>query len=371
MPIHGRERPISPFSGFIDERMDQPQFRSGRVKRLVPSLIASFLFALSFLVLPFGGKAQAQDSACKGVDLVAQLAEKDPALLRRIRQEAAAIPNGDGLLWRVEKDGSAPSYLFGTMHVTDPRVTELPASARNAFAEAETVVIETTDILNQKAMMTAMAEQPELMMFSGNESLADYLTAEERTIMEKTLGERGMSLQSVIKMKPWILISLVSLPECELDRQQQGEPVLDAKLAQEAKTEGKKIAGLETVAEQLSAMASVPMELHIRGLVGTLALGDRMDDLIETMISLYLAGEPGMFRPALGELLQLEGEEEADYAVFEKQMVEMRNHVMAERAQPLLDQGGAFIAIGAMHLPGETGLVALLRQAGYRVSRAD
>ena len=78
-----------------------------------------------------------------------------------------------------------------------------------------------------------------------------------------------------------------------------------------------------------------------------------------------------MFRPALGQLLRIEGQEEADYAAFEKRMVEMRNYVMAERAEPLLESGSAFIAVGAMHLPGETGLVTLLRQAGYRLQPVD
>ena len=340
--------------------------RFRRLWWLLPACLSGFLLAFA----P-AEHARAEEIACTGTDLVGQLAEKDPALLRKIKDEAAAIPNGKGLLWRVEKDGIAPSYLFGTMHLTDPRVTELPAAAKGAFAEAKTVVIETKDILDRNAMMAAMAEKPELMMFSGKENLADHLTQEERESVEKALKERGMPLGSVLKMKPWILISLVSLPECELQRQRQGLPVLDAKIAQEAKAEGKEVAGLETVSEQLAAMASLPVELHIQGLVGTLALGDRMDDLIETMVSLYLAGETGMFRPALGQLLRIEGQEEADYAAFEKRLVEMRNYVMAERAEPLLESGSAFIAVGAMHLPGETGLVTLLRQAGYRLQPVD
>lgn len=369
-PIQGREQTILPFSRYIALRMNQFHFRSSQLRWLAAAILASFL-SFFFWGLFLAGKARADEAVCQGIDLVAELAEQDPVLLQRIKAEAASIPNGDRLLWRVEKGSSKPSYLFGTMHVTDPRVTELPRSAKDAFTAAETVVIETTDILDKQAMMAAMAAKPELMMFPGKETLADHLSAEESQIVEKALQERGMPLQSVAKMKPWILISLVSLPECEIKRQQQGTPVLDAKLAMEAKAAGKQIAGLETVEEQLSAMASLPMELHIQGLVGTLALGDRMDDLIETMISLYLAGEPGMFRPALSELLELEGREEADYAEFEKRMVEMRNHVMAERAEPLLEKGGAFIAVGAMHIPGETGLVSLLRQAGYRVTPAD
>ncbi|WEX09902.1 TraB/GumN family protein [Chelativorans sp. AA-79] len=350
--------------------MKNDRLAPGHPARPLLTTLAAALLLLFLAALPAAGRA-AEEAACTGTDLVAELGRENPALLRRIETEAEAIPNGEGLLWRVEGRATAPSYLFGTMHVTDPRVTKLPEAAQNAFAEARKVVIETTDILDRQAMMAAMLEKPGLMMFPEGESLTDHLTPEQRQTVEEALQKRGMPLQSVIRMKPWILISLVSLPECELQRQQKGTPVLDAKLAQEAEAAGKDVTGLETVTEQLSAMASLPLDLHIQGLVGTLDLGERMDDVIETMVALYIKGETGMFRPALGELLELEGQEEADYAAFEERMVKMRNRVMAERAVPLLEEGGAFIAVGAMHLPGETGLIELLRDAGYRVSRAE
>src|SRR5690606_10570644 len=304
-------------------------------------------------------------------NLIAELAKEDPARLERMRADAAATPNGEGLLWRIDAEGSATSFLFGTMHVTDPRVVKLPPPAAAAFAEAQTLVIETTEVMDRRAMMAALARQPELMMFPAGESLTDHLTPEERDVVKRALAERGVPLQSVVKMKPWMLVSLVSLPECELQRQETGAKVLDAQLAADAKGADKTIAGLETVGEQFSAMASLPMDLHIQGLVATLSLGEKTDDMIETMIALYLDGETGMFQPALSTLLQHGREEAADYATFQEKMVDMRNETMVRRAAPFLEAGGAFIAVGAMHLPGEAGLIELLRKAGYRVSRAD
>jgi len=346
-----------------------------RLTRLPLALLTSapvrFLLTFGVVLLHAVGVARAEEIVCTGANLVPELAEKNPALLQKMKEEAAATPNGEGLLWRVEGKGAAPSYLFGTMHVTDPRVTEPPEASKAALAEARTVVIETTDILDRQAVMAAMLAKPELMMFPAGESLTDHLSSEERKLVERALEKRGIPLQSVVKTKTWLLVSLVSLPECELKRQQAGALVLDAKLAQDAKAAGKRVAGLETVDEQLSAMASLPMELHMRGLVGTLGLGDRMDDMIETMIVLYEGGETGMFQPAMSGLLELGEEEADDYAAFEETMVETRNRTMAERAAPLLDEGGAFIAVGAMHLPGEKGLIELLRQAGHRVERAD
>lgn len=333
----------------------------------------NFLFLLSFLFVATLaiGRAHAQEPACTGHDMLAELAAGDPALLARIEAEAAATPNGKGVLWKIEKAGVAPSFLLGTMHMTDPRVTALAPAAQAAFDQSSTVVIETTDILDQSKMMAAMLARPDLMMFTDDTTLTSLLSPSDAAIAEEALAARGIPLGSVIKMKPWMLAAMVSLPACEMARKAAGAPVLDIKLAQDAEASGKTLAGLETVADQLGAMASLPMDFHLKGLIETLKLGDRMDDVIETMIVLYERGDTGMFWPLFRAVLPNGADDKAGYAAFEETMVTARNLNMAEHARPLLDAGGAFVAVGALHLPGDQGLVALLRQAGYKVTRQD
>ena len=164
---------------------------------------------------------------------------------------------------------------------------------------------------------------------------------------------------------------MVALPPCELDRKQAGASFLDLKLAQDAERGGKELVGLETVLEQLDAMASLPMSFHVQGLVESIALGDRINDVIETMIQLYVTGETGAIWPMLRSVSpEMETDEElaAGYADFEKTMVHVRNKTMLDRALPLLDKGDAFIAVGALHLPGEQGLAHLIDEAGYTVT---
>ncbi|WP_048644969.1 TraB/GumN family protein [Nitratireductor soli] len=335
----------------------------------LPILLLTALLAGLLAATPVAAR-DARDIVCTGRSLLTELAAENPALLQEVRQEAAETPNGSGLLWRVEKEGAAPSYLFGTMHMSDPRVATLPAAAQTAFDRADRIVIETTDILDQRAMAAAMFKQPDLTMFTGNQTLADYLTEDDRKLVESALSARGVPFASVKKMKPWMLIALVALPACEVERKDAGMPVLDIKLAQEAQADGKELLGLESAVEQLAAMASLPMEMHARGLVETLALGDRLDDVMETMIALYLDGETGMFWPLIRAAVPEQDAGEADYAAFDQAMVKARNGVMAERAMPILAQGNAFIAVGALHLPGEEGLIEKLRKAGYIVENA-
>ncbi|BCH22238.1 MULTISPECIES: TraB/GumN family protein [unclassified Mesorhizobium] len=330
------------------------------------------LFLLSFMAVATlaSGQARAEMPECTGKDLMASIRTDDPDTFRRIEQEAAATVNGKGLLWKLEKEGRAPSFLFGTMHMTDPRVTSLPPAAQRAFDASQTVVIETTDVVDPARMMAAVMKKPELTMFTDDTTLPSLLSPEDAAVVDAALAKRGIPLASVIKMKPWILATMAVLPACETARKAAGAPVLDVKLAKDAEASGKKLEGLETATEQLEAMASLPMDFHLEGLVETLKLGDRMDDIVETMITLYLRGDMGMYWPLFRAALPDAAGDEAGYAAFEEAMITERNKTMAGKAEPLLAAGNAFIAVGALHLPGPDGLVELFRKAGYTVSPA-
>lgn len=328
--------------------------------------LALFLATLVFSVSQ--ARAQETEVACTGVNLLAQMERDDPATLAAIRAEAAEVENGRGLLWKVGKEGAAPSYLFGTMHMSDPRVVRLDQRAQAAFDASATVVIETTEVLDPAKMLAAVLANPELTMFTDGTTLTSLVPRDERTAFEAALARRGIPPASVEKMKPWMISAMIALPACEMARKATGAPVLDAQLARQGEAAGKALAGLETVAGQLRAMASLPMAFHVRGLIETLELGDAVDDVIETMIVLYLAEETGMFWPFFRAALPAADEgNDAGFFAFEEAMVTARNRTMADSAAPFLDEGSAFIAVGALHLPGPQGLVALLRKKGYRV----
>lgn len=342
-----------------------------RLCRFALRLLALCNLAFIALFLLVATIAVGRAAECTGEDMMAELVASNPATLATIREEAAATRNGHGLLWKVEKPGTEPSWLFGTMHMADPRVLSLPEQAQAAFDTSSTVVIETTDALDQSRMMAALASRPDLMMFTDGTTLTSLLSPADRTAIEAALKTRGISLASVNKMKPWMIASILALPACEMTRKAEGDKVLDQQLAADALAHGKKLEGLETAADQLGAMAGLPMEFHLRGLVETVALGDRMDDVIETMILLYKTKDVGtiwpLFRHALPAGAET-GDQDSGYAAFEETMVTARNHTMAERAAPILAKGNAFIAVGALHLPGDEGIVELLRRQGYTVT---
>lgn len=330
---------------------------------------ANMLFLIAFVAtLLLGATKVRAEEACAGENLIARMEAEAPHKLEAVRAEAANELNGRGLLWRIERPGVKPSWLFGTMHMSDPRVTTLPSKAEAAMAASSTLVIETTDVLDPARMAAAMLARPELTMFTDGTSLPDLLSPEDRAAVEAALAERGISLGAVQKMKPWLIAAMASLPSCEMARKSAGKPVLDVLLANRAKERGMAVEGLESAAGQLEAMASLPMDFHVRGLVETLKLGKRIDDIMETMIVLYLEGNIAAIWPFFRAELPPSGEDEAGYAVFQEAMIASRNRKMAEGAATYLDAGGVFLAVGALHLPGPEGLVELLRGQGWTVT---
>ena len=331
--------------------------------------IALLILLVAGLLIGTGKAGASESSACGGTSLVKQLAASNPQKLAIVRARASGTRNGSGLLWKIEKSGIAPSYLFGTMHVTDPKVTRMPDAAQAAFDAAGTVVIETIEILDPAIAQAVLVQRPELTMFTDGSTLTALLDEEQAKLIEAELARRDIPFAMVSQMKPWMISGLVALPACEMARKARGVEFLDIKIAKSARAQGKELLGLESIGEQMAAMADLPMEFHIQGLIETIKLADLMPDIMATMTDLYLQGEIAQIMPLILAAGPQGAEQDIDgYAQFEERIVRMRNHVMAERAAPILDAGNAFIAVGALHLPGEEGVVALLQDAGYTVT---
>jgi uncharacterized protein len=334
------------------------------------SMVTGLMIALFFGFALMVARPAFAEEACGGKNLVAEI--KDADVLAQIDAEAAAKPNGKGLLWRIAKPGLPDSYLFGTMHVTDMRVLNLPANAQAAFEKSTSLVIETTDVLDPVKASAAIMKRPELMSFTDGTNLEQLIPAQDLPMVKDELSKRGMPLGAVKMIKPWMLAAMLATPACEAKRKGEGIEILDISLATRAEIAGKPVEGLETMEEQIGAMASLPMKDHINGLVETLRMADLTDDVFETMISLYAGGDTARIMPTLNAAMETKtGKGELDdleaQAAFEEKMITNRNTVMATRLPEKLAKGGAFVAIGALHLAGELGVVQQLKNKGYQV----
>jgi len=318
-------------------------------------------------------KEKSQDQAapsCSGVDMLAETATKDPGLYNRIMAAAAGAKNSDAILWKVEKAGRPASYLFGTVHLTDPRVTTLSPAVEKAIKESETIALEVSDI-SETATSTVIAKSAPLVMFTDGRRLDGMLSTGEYDTVKAIIGRSGMPVDLAALFKPWIVTMILSVSDCERAKVQSGARVLDMKIAELGKSRGMDVVGLETISDQLEAMAAVPEKQQLDMLRSSLRFADRTNDMMETLVQLYLHRHISAALPFQVALAQQAGIGDEAFAGFQQKLLIERNEKMRAVAEPLLEKGGVFIAIGALHLPGDKGFVELLRQAGYTVTAVE
>jgi uncharacterized protein YbaP (TraB family) len=259
-----------------------------------------------------------------------------------------------GILWRIDGAATQPSYLLGTIHSDDARITTLPVTITNIFQQADSFSGEIDMDLPNLMQASQATLLPE------GESLQQLL---DSTLYQQTvqlLAAYGMPELVVQRMKPWAAAATLSLP-----RPQTGL-FLDMLLYTQAAAQGKRVYGLETVSEQVGAMESMPRDLQIIMLRDAVAQHDQLDQIIEALINAYLQRDLNALESISDKAMQQGDARVAQ--LFTSQVVVNRNRRMLERMQPRLDEGNAFIAVGALHLPGKDGLLTLLRNKGYRVS---
>jgi uncharacterized protein YbaP (TraB family) len=272
---------------------------------------------------------------------------------------AALPPSGPahGLLWEISHPGAAPSYLFGTVHSEAPGVVGLDPVVERAFTGSRQVILEV--MLDSDAMVTSSAamlitEGPLLPQIVGKPLFEQAALA---------LQSRGIPEMVAEHLQPWAAATVLSMPAPVT-----GE-VLDLVLFERAQQAGKPLHGLETIAEQLDVFEGLPLEEQVALLRDAVEQFARIDAMYAELLAAYK-------RQDLAALMALN---EASMATsdqrlardFERRLIVDRNRRMAGRMEPYLQQGGVFVAVGALHLPGQQGLLKLLEQRGYSLRAVD
>jgi len=329
------------------------------------------LCALIFIASGFAsGPALADDAHCQGTDMLAELQAKKPDVYEKVMAESRTLANTEAMLWKVEKLGAGTSYLFGTMHLSDPRIAELPPAAIDAIAHSKSVALEVAD-LSPEAVAAAMANAAKLIVYTDGQSLKSMLSDDDYKKVVQIVVKSGMPGDFAALMKPWLVSMLLATSDCERKQVASGKAVLDLRVAAEAQKHGITVTGLETIEGQLGALASIPDDQQLAILKVELDYIDRADDMMETMVQMYAKRQIGAAMPFQLVLAAESGAPPSTFDGFKKALLIDRNGKMRDAALPLFQKGNAFVAIGALHLPGPGGLVALLRESGYTVTPVE
>lgn len=265
------------------------------------------------------------------------------------------------LLWKVSGNGlTEPSYIFGTYHLLgDKFLAEVP-EVEAAYKNAKGVVVETV-IDSSKLISISM------MAIMRDNKISNLLTPADFKLVADTLTKySGYGLNMLDMLKPsqinamLVLLQSQKLNEKTLSKY-SGLP-LDVYFASTAKKINKPVTQLESMEEQMKMLLDhFPVEEQARQLVEYVKNSAANSKLHVEMLNLYLRKDLGGLEKAMDSV----PEELTGNSDF---LLKDRNEKWIKALPTIMNSGSQFIAVGAGHLPGEHGVLTLLKKAGYQVT---
>ncbi|MBI4989157.1 MAG: TraB/GumN family protein [Rhodocyclales bacterium] len=266
-------------------------------------------------------------------------------------------PFGDGLLWRISGKGKADSFVLGTIHVADARVSAIAPPVRDALARTRTLAME-------PLAETFDARVAELEEFDDGRRLEPLIGAEAFAQVRAELLAQDVPGRTIERLKPWAAMMRIA-------RQPRngGEPTLDERLLQAAQSLRLRVISLELVEEQIASFDAIPPDSQVALLMHLLRNRDALAATTGPAIDAWLRGDLAALARIADRSVERHPAMEYHYRQFTRHLIHNRTLLMHHRLFMPLRGGGVFVAVGASHLYGSQGLLSLLRKDGYRVTR--
>lgn len=266
------------------------------------------------------------------------------------------------LLWEISGNHlKQKSYLFATHHLVPISILDSIPGVYKAFNRTQCVVGEI--VANDPTMINKMTEAAQIPSYT---SISNLLSPEEYHKVDSALqAVAKLNLSALERLKPAMIsnIYVMSLYNTVYPKENQ-DWQLDSFFQQIAEKKQIPIVGLESVDKQIDLLFnSQLLERQSFLLVGAIESANDIETEIKTVNNLYKKGD-------LNELLSLYQNDTTKYAPTQQEQFELldnRNQEWVKTIPQLIHQKSCFIAVGALHLPGENGLIELLKKAGYKV----
>lgn len=315
------------------------------------------------LLLPAMARAE-----CAGQNILDSLPDADRSALHAA---ADAVPNPRGLLWRATR-GDSTVHLVGTYHLDDPRHAATMARI-TPLIDATTIVLVEAGPQEEAALMADLARDPSLMVATEGPTLREALPDEEWALLADAMRARGLPPFMVSKFRPWYVSMLLAIPACD-GAVAVAKGGLDGMVIDHATGRGIPVLALEPHETVFRLFQSMSFEDQLGMIRSSLALEPRSADYAVTLADAYFAEEPRLIWELTRHLsLTAPGADvptvQADFTRMEQTLMTDRNRAWIPVIEQAAADGPVLAAFGALHLPGETGVLRLLEDAGWTVER--
>jgi len=307
-------------------------------------------------------------AACTGQDIVPGLPAGDRATLEA---QIEATPFGRGNAWRATR-GTAVVDIVGTYHFDDPRHDEVMAVLRPRIDTAAAVLVEAGPSEMDK-LKSDMLTKPELMFVMKGATLPELMPEKDWQDLSGALAKRGMPAIFAAKLQPWYATMLLAAPPCMMPDLETGEANgLDTRIIARALDRQIPILALEPHDAAFERFRAMAPEVQVEMLRMSLMMDDDAEDMLATLSRAYF-DEDARLVWVLGRMMaeKTHGLSRAQvdrvYAMMEDTLMIRRNESWIPVIEEATKRGRLFVAFGALHLSGEKGVLALLRDRGFRV----
>lgn len=320
-----------------------------------------FLASLLLFLLP--GTLWA---ACSGSDLRDLMTAEQRS---QITQRIDAQPYARGNHW-IARRGTRTLHVIGTLHLNDPRMEEITTKLAPVIEAADLLLLEAAPA-DKSAFERELSLTPELTLITDGPSLIDRLTPTQWEALADKLRAQGIPPWMGAKMRPWFLGMSLAIPRCVM-QQKDYKNGLDMRLAAVAEDAGVAMQSLEDPMEVIRLMDADPLDEQVRQLQAYTALMGGGEDLMTTTVEAYFDQDPlsSLYLSEQAFLADPHADPDAAAALWDKSM----NALLAQRNRawiPVIEAAAGdtiVVAAGALHLPGEMGVLNLLAQQGYQIS---
>ena len=276
------------------------------------------------------------------------------------KSEPPKAANNNTLLWKISGNGlKNPSYLFGTIHMLCSDDAILSSNMKKAISNADEIYLE-VDLDNMMEMLTVIPK----MKMTGDTTLQDLLSKEDYEKVKNYFEARQSLLPfSMLEtFKPILAASTLEQGDLPCDESSAMEQVI----MEAAKENKKTIKGLETMGYQASMLDSIPYKYQAQQLVSYIDNADKNEDSKEMKEMLRAYNEQD-----LAKLEAMLLKTDAGISAFTDILLYNRNRNWVQKLKELMKNKSLVVAVGAGHLPGEQGVIQLLRKEGYKVEPVD
>lgn len=270
------------------------------------------------------------------------------------------LAQSKGFFWKVEKDG-AEVYLLGSIHVGNEYLYPMRPEIEEAFANADQLVVE---VNVAKPVSEELVKQIQgYAMYDDGSVLSDHIAAETYNKLKGILKEIGAPENAFDPYKPWQVVNELTVVKAALSGYQAGLGI-DLHFMQRAMEQGLPVVEMESYDQQFAMFDDFSAELQETMLKQTVDQFHTADGSMDALANLWASGDDAQ----LIELTNSIGEQEEYY----KAVIQDRNAGMLEKIEGYLndeDKTASFVVAGYLHMLGEHGIVTMLEEKGYTVTR--